>query len=188
MLTFVAVIIFGVTVFRTLFYAPTDEIRLPNEAILDQKNDLASIPTLLSIPKIKVEAKVQEVGITKKGNMSTPNNYSDVGWYKYGTLPGQMGSAVLAGHVDDGLSLPGVFYNLKNLEKGDDVFVTTKDGKDLHFVVSKINTYNFDDVNVGVFTESDGKLLKLITCTGTWVSQNKTHSERLVVTAELAEI
>ncbi len=191
-ITLLSAIVFVGTLYRAVFYIPTDEIALPQEEqtippeIIVDKNDPDSFPTRLVIPKISVDANVQNVGVTFKGNMGTPNNYTDVGWYKYGPLPGEMGSAVLAGHVNNGLALAGVFYDLNKVAVGDDIYITTEGGENLHFIVREMNTYAFNDKNNDVFTEDDGKLLKLITCAGTWVSQLRTHNERLVVTAVLA--
>lgn len=195
-LTVFAIVFFITTLVRAVLYSPSDEIQL-SEAIRNNlasektngidKTDVSLVPVRLIIPKIQIDAKVLEVGITKRGNMATPNNFTDVGWYKYGVLPGEQGSAILAGHVDNGLSLAGVFFNLNKLEIGDDIFITTEGGKKLHFIVRKTETFDFDARDTNVFTENSGKLLKLITCAGTWVSQNKTHNKRLVVTAVLSE-
>lgn len=146
-------------------------------------------PLRLTIPKIDVDAAVQYVGITAKGNMGTPSNLTDVGWYKYGTVPGQTGRAVIAGHVDNGLSLPAVFIDLKKLVPGDDVYVTQKDGKQLHFKVDRAVIYGYKTAPVQeIFTSSDGKShLVLITCAGTWVKADKTNDKRLVVYTTLVD-
>jgi LPXTG-site transpeptidase (sortase) family protein len=194
-ITVFSALVFVGTFYRAVFYIPTDEIPLPQITQAEQpitpeipinKSDPNSFPARLVIPKISVDTKVQDVGVTKKGNMGTPNNFTDVGWYKYGPLPGEMGSAVLAGHVSNGLALAGVFFHLNELGVGDDIYVTTKGGEDLHFIVREMNTYPFNAKDTNVFTENDGKLLKLITCAGTWVSQIRTHDKRLVVTAVLS--
>ncbi len=178
-----AVCVFSVVLFRTLYYIPSDEIPLP------EKNVSASVsgehPISLSIPKISVDTKIQEVGITQKGNMATPNNFMDVGWYKFGTVPGDIGSAVIAGHVNNELGLSAVFSKLGELKEGDDIYVTMEKDKQLHFKVTKSKTYDFDASGEEVFSEDDAKLLKLVTCTGSWIEKFKTHDERLVVSAIL---
>jgi sortase A len=195
LITLLSGAVFVGTLYRAVFYVPNDEIPLPTVTQTEQptrpeisinKSDPNSFPSRLVVPGINVDTSVIDVGITKKGNMATPSNYTDVGWYKYGPLPGEVGSAVLAGHVSNGLALAGVFFHLKDLAIGDDIYVTTKGGEDLHFIVREMNTYPFDAKDTNVFTEDDGKLLKLITCAGTWVSQIRTHDQRLVVTAVLA--
>src|SRR3989344_5921899 len=168
--TLVAVCVFSLTFFRAFFYVPFDEIPL-SEALLEKvvaekyettvKTETSSYPINLVIPKLEINAKVVQVGITKKGNMATPNNFTDVGWYKYGTIPGEKGSAVIAGHLDNGLSLPGVFYNLRDLKNGDDIYIMTKENERLHFIVTKSEIYDFNASSGNIFTENNGKLLKL---------------------------
>lgn len=180
-----AICVFGVALFRTFYYIPSDEIPLPEESV--PTNASGKHPVSISIPKIGVNAKIQEVGITQKGNMATPNNFIDVGWYRYGTMPGELGSAVMAGHVNNELGLSAVFGKLGDLADGDDIYVLMEKDKKLHFRVTKTKIYNFDASGKEVFNENDGKLLKLITCTGSWIEKFKTHNERLVVSAILVE-
>lgn len=140
----------------------------------------------LSIPSIKVNAAIESVGINQNGEMDTPLRLADVGLYKYGTMPGQVGSAVIDGHVDNGLSLPAVFYNLKKVQKGDDVYITNPDGTQLHFAVTSIDDYELATAPVEqIFHDTSGRLLKLITCEGTWSGLGYAYDHRVIVTAEL---
>ncbi len=124
------------------------------------------------------------MGITRKGNMSTPNNYTDVGWFKYGVLPGQIGSAIVAGHVDNGLGFPAVFGKLNNLKIGDNVYIDSNGGSTVSFIVTKIETEDFNGPTAAVFNQNDGSYLKLITCAGVWSPAFGTHDKRLIVTAK----
>lgn len=144
-------------------------------------------PERLAIPALSIDAAVQDVGITAKGNMGVPDNFVDVGWYTYGAIPGQPGTAVIDGHVDNGLSLAGVFKHLDSIQTGDDIYVTNYAGQKLHFVVSDIEYYGYEDAPTNqIFNnDSNGAQLELITCSGTWVPDQKTYDERLVVTATL---
>ena len=91
---------------------------IPVEALASSK-DSTGYPLRLEIPKLNINSKIKYVGLTPKGNMASPRSFSDVGWYKYGVRPGEQGSAVIAGHVNNGLSRPAVFWNLNELQKGD---------------------------------------------------------------------
>src|ERR1039457_7041885 len=124
LITFVALCVFFAVLVNALWYSSDAEVPLPKELQAKKIEDPnipadipLSTPVRLVISALHIDAKVQDVGITKNGNMATPNNFTDVGWYKYGALPGEMGSAVIAGHVDDGLALPGVFKHLGDLQK-----------------------------------------------------------------------
>jgi len=184
-----AVVVFGVLAFSStlahaLWYAPEDmtAINPPPAKIVHNKASPGDQPARLSIPALTIDASVQEVGINAKGNMGIPSNYQDVAWYKYGTTPGEFGSAVIDGHVDNGLGLDGVFKHLGDIKIGDDVFVETQKGERLHFVVIDIESYPYtatpDDV---IFNKADAAYLNLITCEGKWVKSDKTYDERLVV-------
>ena len=147
----------------------------------------SSLPKRLIVPTLGIDANVQYVTVNAKGNMGTPNNFTDVSWYKPGTEPGKVGSAVMAGHVDNGLSLAGVFKKLDTIQVGDDVYVQETNGTKLHFKVEKVTSYPYTEVPVqAIFTSSDGsKRLNLITCVGAWVPGQKTYDRRLVVYTKL---
>lgn len=188
----VTIIATGVLVWTladAFFVAPGGEIDAPWLA----KNAPAAhapstaLPARLIIPAIDIDADVQHVGIKADGSMSTPSNFTDVGWYKYGTIPGQTGSAVIDGHVDNGLSLAGVFKHLVELKVGDDVYVDQKDGSKLHFIVVDIKSFPYDKApSELIFGRSDAARLNLITCKGDWIKDEKTYAERLVVFTKLA--
>ena len=144
-------------------------------------------PALLIIPSISTRAYVQYVGVTSKGTMAVPNNFTDVAWLKDGVVPGEVGTAVIDGHLDDGLGLPAVFWSLSKLNYGEEIDVIRKDQKKLRFQVTKINLYKNDDPQAGleIFSQSDKPTIRLITCDGIWLKDQKTYNERLVVSAEL---
>ncbi len=147
------------------------------------------LPLRLDIPSLHIDAAVQDVGVKPDGSMGTPNNFTDVAWYKYGTVPGEIGSAVIDGHVDNGLSLAGVFKHLNNIEVGDEVDVQTESGKTLRFTVAAIADYDYKSVPTNqLFNASDVPRLNLITCDGAWVKGEKTYDHRLVVYTTLTSI
>jgi LPXTG-site transpeptidase (sortase) family protein len=186
-LTCLAIVVFGVVLRYSFFYAPSLEAQTTNQPQNNATKEdppASSYPKELIIPSINVNSKVVYVGVTKLGNMATPNNFTDVGWYEYGKLPGEEGTAVIAGHVNDGVAFPAVFGNLNKVNIGDDVFVDTVSGGQIHFVVTNIATYDFNAPTQEIFNQNNGKYLKLITCSGVWVNKYKTHNKRLVVTAE----
>ena len=148
----------------------------------------AGVPVRLRIPSIGVDANVQHVGLGKTGNMAVPTNYTDVGWYRYGTEPGLVGSAVIDGHIDNGFGTPAVFAHLSSLTVGDDIYIDTAAGETLHFVVQDEATYPLDAVpREKLFTQADAPRLNLITCDGTWDAGQKMYNGRHIVYAVLVE-
>jgi hypothetical protein len=147
-------------------------------------------PAQLRIPAIHVDASVMDVGQTAQGLMDAPVSqavnspyWTHVFWYAPGAAPGQAGNAVIAGHVDRVGGDPAVFWYLKDLVAGDDIYVTTVQGQQLHFVVERAVTYpataSSNDVLNAVFGPSSGHHLNLITCSGVWTGQG--YDQRLVV-------
>ncbi len=143
-------------------------------------------PDRLIIPAISVDATVQKVGLTKTGAIGIPNNFTDAAWYKNGPRPGEVGNAVIDGHVDNAIALAGVFKHLKEVKVGDDIYVMDASSTPIHFVVSSVDAYSYTDFPTEeVFGKIDKHLLRLITCGGTWIQEHKTYDTRLVVTAML---
>lgn len=176
--------VFSSTVFFAFFYFPSGEVHPPSQDLTVSDSVVAStsLPARLIIPALDIDTKVQHLGITRLGNMAAPKNYTDVGWYKYGTVPGIRGSAVMAGHLDNGFSLPAVFDKLSTLKSGDDVYVKTVDGKELHFVVESSEVYKLEEGPLEkIFKQDDTVRLNLITCEGWWTRDHKTFDHRRVV-------
>jgi sortase A len=134
----------------------------------------------LVIPSIGVDAVIKDMGVTSGGAMAVPGNDLDVGWYRFGTRPGQQGSAVIGGH-NEWNSGDGVFVHLDQLRPGDSVSVIDIHGKTTHFVVRDIRTYDATDTNSGIFESVSGAHLNLITCSGIWNPAAQTYMSRLVV-------
>lgn len=182
-LTLCAVAIFATTMVGALFYSPETEIAVPERTT--ETNPLQH-PERFVIPALDIDAHVQEVGINAEGEMAVPSNFTDVGWYRYGVVPGGTGSSVIAGHVDNGLGLAGVFKRLEEIETGDEVIVTRADGVELTFIVTGMRTYRYDAVPTEIiFNPSGSSRLNLITCGGSWIKSAKTYDERLVVFTKL---
>jgi sortase (surface protein transpeptidase) len=184
LITVAAIIIFAWTLVHATVYAPDSELY-----VLNARRTVAATsmqPVRLIIPSLSIDANVQHVGIGSKGNMAVPSNYTDVGWYRYGTAPGRLGSAVIDGHVDNGLALPGVFKHLSDIKKGADVYVMIEDGARLHFIVTDVQLYPYKEAPVDlIFNQADTARLNLITCDGAWVQGDRTYDHRLVVFTEL---
>jgi sortase (surface protein transpeptidase) len=95
---------------------------------------------------------------------------------------------VIAGHVDNGLGLAGVFKNLGSLREGDAVFVERRDGTQVAFIVAGTRSYHYQDAPTEIIFNPSGSVrLNLITCEGRWIQADRTYDERLVVFTRLAE-
>lgn len=144
------------------------------------------LPIRLTIPVINVNADVQYVGITLKGEMDVPSNTVDVGWFKPGPRPGENGSAVIAGHFTGENGKLGVFADLSKLKEGDILYIEDDKGTSTVFVVRESRTYDPGYADE-VFSSSDGAHLNLITCDGVWNEAKKSYNKRLVIFADLSK-
>ena len=170
---------------QAILTAPAQPVALPASL------SLAMPPVRLEISSIGVDADIIDVGVTSSGNLDVPHNYVQVGWYMNGIIPGQIGSAILDGHVDNGGFTPtvaGPFKSLQDIKIGDDISVTTATGSVLHFTVTSLEVYPTDSFpSKAIFDDTSGSLLKIVTCHGQWIPLLKTYNQRLVVTAALMD-
>lgn len=144
------------------------------------------LPVRLAVPKLQVNAPITYMGLTKGGQMNVPGNVIDAGWYKYGALPGNVGTAVIAGHLDGLRGEAGVFSRLEKLAAGDSIIVTDSNNKAVVFVVREMKSYGQDEQPSEVFNSTSGAHLNLITCAGSWDKTEKKFAKRLVVFADKA--
>lgn len=145
-----------------------------------------SAPTTLNIPAIGVSVSLSALGLNADGTVQVPTDFQQPGWYKLGPSPGQMGSAVILGHVDSYRG-PAVFFQLRSLKAGDPVDVTLADGATAHFVVRTVAMYlktQFPAQQVyGPHGDSE---LQLVTCGGAFDSHTGSYLSNIVVYSTLA--
>lgn len=146
------------------------------------------VPMHIRIPAIGVDTDLDQVGILPTGNLDTPqlNPWDNAGWYKDGTRPGEVGSAVIDGHVDRPGGGPAVFWNLRYMNPGDEIIITTHTGQQLHFQTIKRMAYAPSQAPMqDIFGNNSGKYLNLITCAGDWIPSEHQTSLRMVVFAKI---
>lgn len=142
-------------------------------------------PTRLKIPSINVDVEVGTVGLTPDGAMEAPDDPLHVAWFSLGTLPGEKGSAVIAGHWGWKNGIAAIFDNLDRLRKGDKIYVEDGEGKVVSFEVKESREYDKDAYAPEVFKSEVGVHLNLVTCVGDWDKSKKSYSKRLVVFADM---
>lgn len=187
-----AVLLAGVTITRGFFYSPETEIPISPQAIQEMVPAISAQdhPARLIIPAIGVNAPIEKAGIVAGNRMAAPKKFANAAWFKYGTVPGFPGSAVIAGHLDNGFGLKGVFKRVEELSPGDEIIVETESGTKLYFSVEKRMAYPLREVPSDVFTADDAIRLNLVTCDGKLIKTQKegwTYNERLVVYAVFRE-
>ncbi|WP_338491702.1 class F sortase [Streptomyces sp. SJL17-4] len=122
----------------------------------------------IKIPAIRVAAPIMDVGLDPDGWVAAPppEDANLAGWYQNGISPGQRGTAVVVGHVDNAQG-PAVFYGLGSLEKGQHIEVERYDGRVAVFEIYGLEVYSKDNFpGVQVYADTGQPELRVITCGG----------------------
>ena len=152
----------------------------------------ADRPRYLSVEKLGVEkARILPVGINPDGELGTPNNIFDVGWYESSGKPGQGKTMLIDGH-NGGPHMHGVFKELPSLVAGDRIVVERGDGMMFTYAVVENIEVPLDRSDVYMATamkspESGKESVTLITCTGEWSQAQGTYLSRKFTRAVLLE-
>ena len=149
-------------------------------------------PRYLSISRLGItNARILPMGVNAKGELDTPQNIFDVGWYESSGLPGQGGTMVIDGH-NGGPHVHGVFKDLPILANGDLIQVERGDGTIFKYQVVENNTVPLSEADQYMYTatkspEAGKESVTLITCTGEWSQQQGTYLSRQFTRAVLLE-
>jgi Sortase domain len=145
-----------------------------------------SEPMTISIPSIRVHAQIIKLGMTSHHVLQTPplNRPLVAGWYDRGPTPGQLGAAVIVGHVDAAPVGPAVFYQLGELRPGDRIFVTLADHKTARFVVASAELYSKAAFPADiVYGPTRWPTLRLVTCGGVFDQRTGHYLSNTVIFA-----
>jgi LPXTG-site transpeptidase (sortase) family protein len=162
--------------------APTGPSAAPPQSA---QPTLVPRPVSLTIPLIGVKTQLMTLGLDSDGTMQVPplTEAAVAGWYTGSPRPGAVGSAIIVGHIDS-LSKPAVFYRLRELHRGDDVYVKRADGTTAEFRVTKVQTYLKDHFPTQtVYGPTPDAELRLITCGGTFDPATRHYLSNIVVYA-----
>lgn len=146
----------------------------------------ASRPVSLSIPSIGVDTEVFPISVAEDGTLPAPRGeQADLAaWFDASPTPGQAGPAIIEGHVT-WHSEPSVFFDLGNVQKGDQLSVQREDGSRALFEVYDVGRYPKDHFpTFAVYGRTDQPELRLITCGGA-VDSNGRHADNTIVYARL---
>ena len=188
------------TVRPTIQPAPTLFVLGP---LVEPDTDLwaapVSVPRELQIPSLNVDAPILAVGLTSGNIMDSPKGsigdpvWGTAFWYRGGSEPGDIGTATIAGHVNDPLGQPQIFAHLQDLHSGDLIIVHVKNTRvNIRFTVNQTMVYSLQQssdpavltrifgsgpvAGTGPVPATDGlSHLTLITCAGYIVNGEFDH-------------
>lgn len=149
-------------------------------------------PRYLTVEKLGInKARILPMGVNAKGELATPNNIFDVGWYEASGKPGKGGTMIIDGH-NGGPHVLGVFKNLPSLEYGDIITVERGDGVVYKYKVVENKAVLLSESDAYMATaarspEQGKESVTLISCTGEWSQQRGTYLSRQFTRAVLVE-
>ncbi|SCG74184.1 class F sortase [Micromonospora humi] len=147
-----------------------------------------SAPTTITIPRIGVRAEIMTLGTNPDGTVQVPplDQAMKAGWYSPGASPGEVGNAVVVGHVDSAKLGPAVFFNLGALVRGDTIAVSRQDGSTATFTVDEVRSYPKTAFPAEqVYGPSGVPGLRVVTCGGVFDRSAGSYLNNIVVYAHM---
>jgi sortase (surface protein transpeptidase) len=151
-------------------------------------NDTGSTepPTRVRIPAIQVDSALEDLTLDSAGALRAPVDYARAGWYAEGTVPGEVGPTVIAGHVDSRKG-PAVFFRLYQL-RPDDLIQVQRGARWVIFRVVATARYPKDRFpTADVYGPTPDAQLRLITCGGVFNKTRRSYVDNVVVYAVAVE-
>ena len=156
----------------------------PPPSIAQASRLARSVPVRLQIDAIGVDTTLMALGLRKDGTMEVPPGGFPAGWFTGAPTPGELGPAIVAGHID--WNGPGVFYHLADLLPGDQITITRKDGSKPVFRVTRVAQFPKDAFPTTlVYGNLDHAALRLITCGGSFNTASGHYEDNVVAFADL---
>lgn len=156
----------------------------PAKAALPRPNERGQLR--LRVPTLGVDSDAQPLATDAKGELEVPSTAQGIGWYRAGPLPGDVGAAVFAGHVDLN-GRQGVFSRLSTMRPGQEIDTVRPDGTPVRFVVTRVEQHPKSAFPTdAVYRPTDSPELRLITCGGSFDRGRGSYRDNIVVFARLA--
>lgn len=185
------IVVFGLLILFLLHDAKYQVAEAPvieKSAVIEGLVMEESEPVKLTIPKIGLVSNFESpLGLQDNGEIQVPVGYDTVGYYKFGPTPGELGPAVILGHVDS-VEGPAVFFSLGQLAVGDEIEIEREDGSVAIFAVTALERHaQAGFPTKKVYSDINHAGLRLITCTGIYDRNSLRYTHNLIVFAKLIE-
>jgi LPXTG-site transpeptidase (sortase) family protein len=148
-----------------------------------------SLPTAIDVPAINAQSSLVSLGLNADKTVAVPpvDQPLQAGWYEYGPTPGEVGPAVILGHID-GDHQKGIFWRLHEMKTGDQVHVDRADGGKLTFAVTKVDQIAKKEFPTeAVYGNTNEPELRLITCGGKYDAASRNYLDNVIVYAKLVK-
>lgn len=146
-----------------------------------------SLPNSIDIPSIGAKSTLVQLGLDANKSIQVPpvNKPQQAGWYKYSPTPGQVGPAVILGHID-GDHQQGIFWRLQDVKPGAKVSIGRQDGTTVTFTVNKVDQVQKSAFPTNaVYGNTADPELRLITCGGAFDDTTGHYLDNVIVYATM---
>jgi LPXTG-site transpeptidase (sortase) family protein len=141
------------------------------------------VPTRLVIADIGVDAPLPPLRLDQNRVLLPPGDLDTAGWYARSAVPGAVGPAILAGHVDD-TETAGVFARLHELQPGAAITVQLSDGTSRRYRMDRSeDVAKTEFPTAEVYGPTPNSQLRIITCNGPYDFNALHYRNNLVVFA-----
>ena len=145
----------------------------------------ASKPLRLEIPSLGVDTPIIDLALNSDGTLEVPPDGTSAGWYIGAPTPGEIGPAIIAGHVD-WHGADGVFFDLRNLQPGAAIIVSREDGSRAVFSATAIEQFPKNEFpSATVYGDIDYPGLRMITCGGSFDENASSYTDNVIAFASL---
>lgn len=143
-----------------------------------------SEPVRVQIPAIGLDTELIRLGLQADGTLEVPSTGFPAGWFTGAPTPGEIGPAVIVGHVHWQRKV-GVFGSLGKVNAGNQILVSRADGSVAVFVVTRVErVVKSEFPSEQVYGNIDIAGLRVITCDGYDQSRHE-YEDNLIVFAKL---
>ena len=155
------------------------------DATMIEAPEEAPPPRRVRIGSQDLSMPIVATGVTPDGQMELPDDPREIGWYRFGALPGDpRGSAVLGGHVDSQRYGTGPLARLASVQEGARITVTAADGQRLDYRVTSVERITKAALPVDRLFDPDvDHRLVVITCGGRYLPDAGGYEDNIVVIA-----
>lgn len=150
----------------------------------------ASEPVTLRVEAINATSSLIPLGLGADGTVEVPplNQPLQAGWYRYGPTPGELGPAVVLGHVN-AHGEHGIFARLSELGPGEDISIDRADGRTAVFTVTRVEQIPKTAFpTAAVYGDTTAPELRLITCGGQLDRERHSYRDNIIVYAALTAV
>ena len=152
----------------------------------------ASPPVHIDIPDADIHADLMTVGMQADGSLGVPplNQAQRAAWYDKSPTPGEAGPSIIDAHVDsrETRGFRGAFYNLGEVQPGEQIEVTRADHIVVTFTVDSVQQAPKDKFPTSrVYGSVPYAALRLITCGGDFDYTTSSYEDNTIVYAHMTD-